>query len=98
MNKKILLLIASLLAFAILVTPVMAVSPKKIPITIERTGFFLITATKVWTSGNVWHGRGSIRGFSSVVITGNGMPTLSGSSSAVGNYDITLIMDMVQLT
>lgn len=90
MKKKILAIFVSLLVLAMLATPVMAVSPKKIALTIERSGFWYTPTPDFWITGNVRHSRGASRGFSNWVITGAGMPTLTGSSSAVGNYNINL--------
>ena len=92
MNKKALMLTASLLAVAMLVTPVMSVSPKKIPVTIDRSDPWYIPPppTKVWISGDVKHGRGFTGGWAHFNITGIGMDDLNGSMSCVGNYNVNL--------
>ena len=91
MNKKVLLLTASLLALTMLVTPVMSESPKKIPVIIDQSGAWYIPPppTDVWISGNVKHGRGFTGGWTSYNILGGDI-SLSGSMSCVGKYNVNL--------
>jgi hypothetical protein len=58
MNKKILSLTLTLLAVAMLATPVMATAPEKIPVFFFG-GSGVLSPPEVWVSGNVQHGRGA---------------------------------------
>ena len=91
MKKKILGIMVSLLAVVMLVTPVLAVSPKKIPVTIFRNvaTFSMIPGTKTET-GNALHVRGTLTSFGQFDITGEGIPDLLGYSSGIGKCDISL--------
>jgi hypothetical protein len=93
MNKTILIICMTLLAVGILVTPVMATSPKKMPVTTDLSGAFFVPPppTGVWTSGNVKHGRGFTGGWETYNITGIGMDDLNGThQTTYGDYNINL--------
>ncbi|MHA2231222.1 MAG: hypothetical protein ACXAB4_01855 [Candidatus Hodarchaeales archaeon] len=90
-KRKILVLGVALLFLAMLATPVMATSPKKIPVTITTEDFVPSLATDVWTSGNVIHGRGAILQHLTFIIEGDGMPTLTGSSYSIQHFDVNTL-------
>ena len=93
MNKKILVIVATLLTVAMLATPVFGDSPKKIPVTVETSGGYFTPPPPeaVWTSGNVQHGRGFTGGHAHYNITGIGMDDLNGSMETYyGDYNINL--------
>lgn len=89
-NKKVLAITAALMAIAMLATPVMAASPKKIPVTIGEGSYSFTLPTEFWiTEDNVAHGRGDTmirEGFS---ITGDGI-SLTGTRTAYGKYNANL--------
>jgi len=92
-KKKVLGIAVALLFVAMMVAPVLAVSPKKIPVTTQMSGSYWIPPppTEVWTSGNVQHGRGFTGGHLSYNITGEGMPDLNGSQTTYyGDYNVNL--------
>jgi len=91
MKKKILFIVATLLTIAMLATPVMAKSPKKIPVTITNEDFVYTFPTDVWTSGDVIHGRGAILQHLTFIIEGDSMPTLTGSSYSIQHFDVNTL-------
>ena len=80
------------MAIAILATPVMAKSPKKIQGTINRSGPYLNAppAEGVWTSGNVQHGRGFTGGWNSFGFTGDGISFTGSLETYYGSYNFNL--------
>lgn len=91
MNKKAVVVFVSLLAITMLAVPVMAKSPKKIPVIIDPGSADYTLPTEFWiTEGNVAHGRGDMivrEGFS---ITGEGI-SLSGTMTLYdGKYNANL--------
>jgi hypothetical protein len=92
MNKKILGIIVVLMAIAMLATPVMATSPKKIPVTIAIEVIEITGPTEFWvTAGNVAHGRGDTLTVD-WSITGEGIPTSlsDGTAAEVGIFNANL--------
>jgi hypothetical protein len=92
MNKRVLLLTASLLALAMLVTPAMSVSPKKIPVELS---FALpptfIPAPKRWITGNAQHGIGETAIRTDYSIIGEGVSLTGGISTYYdGKYNFNL--------
>lgn len=90
-NKKVLGIALTVLFLAIMAVPVVAVSPKKIPVEIDPGGSVYTLPTEFWiTEGNVAHGRGDMivrEGFS---ITGEGI-SLSGTMTLYdGKYEANL--------
>jgi hypothetical protein len=91
-NRKILRISVALIFVAMLVAPVLAKSPKKIPVTNPMSGSYWIPPPpeEVWTSGNVQHGRGFTGGWASWGIEGDGV-SLSGSlETYYGDYNVNL--------
>ena len=83
MNKKVLLLTGSLLALAMLVTPIMAVSPKKIPVELDFDTPPVRIPAPEWITGNAQHGIGETMFRYDYSITG-GVIDLTGG---VGTFD-----------
>ena len=83
MNKKVLLLTASLLALIMLVTPVMSVSPKKIPVELDFAKPPVRIPAPEWITGNAQHGIGETMFRYDYSVTG-GFIDLTGG---VGTFD-----------
>jgi hypothetical protein len=91
LNKKVLVIAVFLTAAAMLATPVMAASPKKIPVTIgEGSTYDFTLPTEFWiTEDNVAHGRGDTQTREDFSITGDGV-SLTGTRIAYGQYNANL--------
>ena len=90
MNKKVLGIALAVLFLAIMAVPVVAVSPKKIPVTINPGSFDYTLPTEFWiTEGNVAHGRGDIMIREGFTITGEGI-SLTGTRTGYGKYNANL--------
>lgn len=86
--KKILVLSFTLIFATILILPVFAVSPKKIPVTISGNfDTFWFTPGDITISGNMKHCRDMTQGFGEYTITGDGI-SLVGYSEGTGDYNI----------
>ena len=92
MDKKVLLLTASLLALIMLVTPVMAVSPKKIPVILAWGSVTNTPAPEDQRriTGNAQHGIGETRTFTDYSITGGSIALTGGNSIWYGKYNFNL--------
>jgi hypothetical protein len=89
MNKKVLGIAVILMAVAIFVTPVMAISPNKIEVSFEDgafTGVFPDWELK----GDVQHGRNGIMVWEDCDITGDNINLEGGILSKTYNYDINV--------
>jgi hypothetical protein len=96
MNKKILGIVVAFMAVAMLATPVIAVTPKKVAVTIatEGSSWFLGEA---WTiKGGTYHNRGSSLNFSTYKIMINGEDFLVGHSytTCIDNLNIQNLSTM----
>ena len=99
MNKQVLVVAVFLIAVAMLATPVMAKSPKKIPVKIIRSGWG--TGPHEWwiTPGNVIHGRDGLATWSNYNIMnvdsegnpiGDKVACLGGFYAMTGKYEVNL--------
>ena len=92
MNKKVFGVPVALLFTAMLMTPALAKSPKKILVTNPMSGPYWTPPPpgQVWISGNVQHGRGFMGGWASWGIEGDDI-SLSGSlKTYYGDYNVNL--------
>jgi hypothetical protein len=91
-NKKILGITFALVIAALMMTPVLAVSPKKIPVTIQRSGAYWIPPPpeNVWVSGNVQHGRGFTGGWNTFNIVGDSVLLTGSLETYYGSYNVNL--------
>jgi len=92
MNKKILRLTITLLAVAMLATPVMATAPEKIQVFFFG-GSGVISPPDFWVSGNVQHGRGATVTYERFWIGMATTPTntwLRGPSLWTADYNVNL--------
>ena len=92
MKKKILGIFVCLLALAILATPVMADSPKKIPVLLSfETPPTFIPAPEQWITGNAQHGIGETAIRTAYSITGEGVFLTGGIGTWYdGKYNFNL--------
>ena len=92
MNKKVLGIAVAFLFVAMLATPVMAISPEKIPVTFFG-GSGDISPPEIWVSGNVQHGRGATMTYEKFWIGMTTTPTntwLMGPSLWTADYNVNL--------
>ncbi len=92
MKKEVLMLTLTLLAVAMLATPAMSVSPKKIPVTVSRSGSYVDfpPSSRVWTRGNVRHCRGFTGGWLTFDFMGDDVSIPGSVETYYGSYNVNL--------
>jgi hypothetical protein len=90
MNKKISGICVVLMAAAMLVIPVMALSTKKIEVSFEPGPFFGDSFPDWEMRGDVQHGRNGIMGWEECDITGDGINLVDGTLTKTYDYDINM--------
>jgi hypothetical protein len=88
-ERKFLVIAVALIAVAMLATPVLAKSPKWIPVTLTRAGMYAGPGEYWITEGGTRHGRDFTYGFTTYIITGPGI-NLVGTSSSTFDANINL--------
>lgn len=88
MKMKVLALTLMIVFSAMLIVPALAVSPKKIPVTISPSDF-TFTPGVVTVTGNMQHCKDMTQGFGKYIVTGGGI-TLEGYSEGTGDYNINI--------
>lgn len=89
MRKAVIVMGLVLMVFALLTTPVLAVSPKKIPVTAKQLGAAIVHGPDSWEMELMKAGIGQHREFlgaGKVNLTIPGQPVLMGNSSSVINF------------
>jgi len=89
MSKKILVITVALLAVAMLATPVIAISPKKIAVTFYAD-VSLGPFPYWWLRGDVIHGRDGTLNFDNCILTGDGITLDGGVGLKTYDYNINV--------
>ena len=90
MNRKILGIAVFLLAVAMLATPVMALSPNKIEVTLGGGTIVDFSPPDWWLNGDVQHGRNGMLLYENVGLIGDGINLVGGSMSQIADYDVNV--------
>jgi hypothetical protein len=80
MNKRVLVFAVALMAVAMLATPALAETPKKISITIVASGWTVDVGETWMTEGGTYHTRGGYLESTSYKVTGDGVNAIYGMS------------------
>jgi hypothetical protein len=92
--KKIILVMVfltlAILMLTIAVTPARAENPKKLPVTVVRTGVTFTQGDYWYTEGNTFHVRDALAGINTYTITGDGISLIGSGPNTVYNGNLNL--------
>ena len=78
------------MAVAMLTTPVMAISPNRIEVSLGQLSIVGSSPPDWWLHGDVQHGRNGWVLYDPVVLTGDGINLVGGSMLQIADYDINV--------